>query len=147
MLHFSGLWTLDHWVVSLDMNLPMRLAHQVLIYLYTYINHVEVLKLTWTVIYNCKRQPYFFYRAFIYNRVLTRCMSWLVSFARATWRCKERELNENNKMQKVLRTVGFEPGTFRLRSERATTAPRRLMEVEWIKVHLVLPVLFLESYL
>ena len=55
----------------------------------------------------------------------------------------ERELQN----EKFLPTVGFEPGTFRLRSERATTEPRGLMLVEWIKVHLVLPVLFLEIYL
>ena len=55
----------------------------------------------------------------------------------------ERELQN----EKFLPTVGFEPGTFRLRSERATTEPRGLMSVEWIKVHLILPVLFLEIYL
>ena len=64
-------------------------------------------------------------------------MSWLVSFARANWRCKERELSENNKIKKSLPTVGFEPGTSRLPSERATTELRRLMSTEWIKVHLV----------
>ena len=26
-------------------------------------------------------------------------MSWLVSFARANWRCKERESSENNKIK------------------------------------------------
>ena len=55
----------------------------------------------------------------------------------------ERELQN----EKILPTVEFEPGTFRLRSERATIEPRGLMFVEWIKVHLVLPVLFLEMYL
>ena len=38
---------------------------------------------------------------------------------------------------KFLPTVGFELGTSRLLSERATTALRRLMSGEWIKVHLV----------
>ena len=38
---------------------------------------------------------------------------------------------------KFLPTVGFEPGTSRLLSERATTELRRLMPTEWIKVHLV----------
>ena len=33
--------------------------------------------------------------------------------------------------------MGFEPGTSRLLSERATTELRRLMSTEWIKVHLV----------
>ena len=38
---------------------------------------------------------------------------------------------------KLLPTVGFESGTSRLLSERATTELRRLMSTEWIKVHLV----------
>ena len=38
---------------------------------------------------------------------------------------------------KFLPTVGFEPGTSRLLSERATTELRRLMSTEWIKVNLV----------
>ena len=33
--------------------------------------------------------------------------------------CEERESSENNKMKKCLPTVGFEPGTFRLRCESA----------------------------
>ena len=37
---------------------------------------------------------------------------------------------------KFLPTVGFEPGTSRLLSERATTEQRRLMSTELIKVHL-----------
>ena len=45
----------------------------------------------------------------------------------------ERELQN----VKFLPTVGFEPGTSRLLSERATTELRRLMSTEWIKVHLV----------
>ena len=56
---------------------------------------------------------------------------------RAKWRCKERKLSENKKNLKVLPTVGFEPGTSRLLSERATTELRRLMSTEWIEVHLV----------
>ena len=64
-------------------------------------------------------------------------MSCLVSFARANWRCKEHELSENNKIKKVLPTLGFEPGTSRLLSDRTTTELRRLMSTEWIKVHLV----------
>ena len=52
----------------------------------------------------------------------------------------ERELQNI----KFLPTVGFEPGTSRLLSELATTELRRLMTTDWIKVHLVLPVLFLE---
>ena len=45
----------------------------------------------------------------------------------------ERELQN----VKFLPTVGFEPGTSRLLSERATTELRRLMSTKWIKVHLV----------
>ena len=45
----------------------------------------------------------------------------------------ERELQN----VKFLPTVGFEFGTSHLLSERATTELRRLMSVEWIKVHLV----------
>ena len=44
----------------------------------------------------------------------------------------ERELQN----VKYLPTVGFEPGTSRLLSERATTELRRLMSTKWIKVHL-----------
>ena len=49
--------------------------------------------------------------------------------------------------EKFLPTVGFESGTFRIRRERAITELRGLMSVEWIKVRLVLRVLFLEIYL
>ena len=45
----------------------------------------------------------------------------------------ERELQN----VKVLPTVGFEPGTSRLQSERATTELRRLISIEFIEVHLV----------
>ena len=45
----------------------------------------------------------------------------------------ERELQN----VKFLPTVGFEPGTSRTLSERATTQLRRLMSTEWIKIHLV----------
>ena len=55
----------------------------------------------------------------------------------------ERELQN----EKFLRTVGFEPGAFWLPSEGATTELRRLMSVEWIKVYLLLTVLFLAIYL
>ena len=50
-------------------------------------------------------------------------------------------------MKKLLHTVGFEPGAFRLRSEGAITELRGLMSVERIKVHLVLTILFLEIFL
>ena len=45
----------------------------------------------------------------------------------------ERELQN----VKFLPIVGFEPGTSRLLSERATTELRRLMSTEWIKFHMV----------
>ena len=46
------------------------------------------------------------------------------------WTIVERELQN----VKFLPTVGFEPGTFRLRRERATTELRGLMYVDWLKV-------------
>ena len=49
--------------------------------------------------------------------------------------------------EQFLTTVGFEPGTFHLQSEGATTELRGLMSFEWRKVHLVLTVIFLEIYL
>ena len=49
--------------------------------------------------------------------------------------------------EKFLPAIGFEPGTFRLRSESATTEPRGQMTIGWIKINLVLTVLFLETYL
>ena len=51
--------------------------------------------------------------------------------------------------EKFLPTVGFEKGTFLLQSELATTELGGLMSIHevWIKLHLVLPVLFLEIYL
>ena len=45
----------------------------------------------------------------------------------------ERELQN----VKFIPTVGFEPETSHLLSERATTELRRLMSTKWIKVHLV----------
>ena len=45
----------------------------------------------------------------------------------------ERELQN----VKFLLTVGFELGTSRLLSERATTELRRMMSTKWIKVYLV----------
>ena len=51
----------------------------------------------------------------------------------------EREVQN----EKFLPNEGFEPGAFRLRSDGATTE----LSVRWIKVYLVLIVLFLEIYL
>ena len=39
---------------------------------------------------------FFFYRTLILNRVLTRCMSWMISFARASSSCKERKRDLQN---------------------------------------------------
>ena len=50
--------------------------------------------------------------------------------------CGSRVEREFQKV-KFLPTVGFEPGTIRLLSERATTELRRLVSTEWIKIHLV----------
>ena len=75
------------------------------------------LKLTWTVIYHCRRQPYFFWRIFIWNRVLARCMSWLISFALASSSCKERKRGLQNE-KFFLPTAGIELTTSRLWSHR-----------------------------
>ena len=72
----------------------MQLLHTVRLYT-RYIARYHYFS-QYKLIYNCRRQPYFFfYRIFIYNRVSARrtCMSWLISFAYA-WiysSCKERE--------------------------------------------------------
>ena len=50
--------------------------------------------------------------------------------------CRSRVEREFQNV-KFLPSVGFEPGTSRLLSERATTELRRLMSTEWIKVQLV----------
>ena len=47
----------------------------------------------------------------------------------------ERELQN----VKFLSTVGFDLGTLRLRSKRATTDLRELISVEWFKVCRVIP--------
>ena len=57
------------------------------------------------------------------------------------------ELSGTQVKRKFLPTVGFEPGTFRLRSEGATTEPQAMMRVEGTHSHLEFSVLFLESYL
>ena len=75
------------------------------------------LKLTWTVIYDYKRQPYFFWRTFIWNMVLARCMSWLISFASASSSCKERKRDLQNE-KFFLPTAGLELTTFGLRDHR-----------------------------
>ena len=53
-----------------------------------------IFELTWIAIYYCRRQPYFFYRTFIYNRVLGMCMPGLISFAWAS-----RSGSQKNKMK------------------------------------------------
>ena len=59
------------------------------------------------------------------------------------WRVKTKLQND-----KSLPTVGFEPGAFRFRNERATTALRGLMSVRDLKfTGYYLSVLFLEFYL
>ena len=49
----------------------------------------------------------FLYRTFIWNRVLARCMSWLISFLWASSSCKERKLDLQNE-KFFLPTAGFE---------------------------------------
>ena len=71
------------------------------------LTNSAMLKLTWTVINQCRRQPYFLYQTFIWNRVLARCMSWLISFAWASSSCKERKrVLQNEKF--FLPAAGFE---------------------------------------
>ena len=48
-------------------------------------------KLKWSIIYHWRRQPYFFLANLYLNRVLARCMSWLISFAWANSSWKERK--------------------------------------------------------
>ena len=105
--NFVNIWNLS--CATLSVHLSESKAECYLTHCDTDFGGVN-LKLTWTVIYKCKRQPNFFYRAFIKNRVLTRCMSWLVSFARANWRWKERELSENNKIKKYFPLWDSNPG-------------------------------------
>ena len=69
------------------------------------------LKLTWTVTYHYRRQPYFFWQTFIWNRVLARCLSWFISFAWASSSCKERKRDLQNKKIFLL-TAGLELTTF-----------------------------------
>ena len=54
---------------------------------------------------------------------------------RAGRNASRRELQN----EKLLPSLQFEPGTFRVRNERATTELRGLMSVEWLKVLWVLP--------
>ena len=75
------------------------------------------LKLTWTVIYYNRRQPYFFQRTFIWNRVLAKCMSWLISFAWASSSCKERKQGLQNE-KFILSTAELELTTFGLWNHR-----------------------------
>ena len=67
------------------------------------------LKLTWTVVpLETTSIDIFVLKTFILNKVLARSRSWLISFA---W--------------SFLSTVRVEPGTFRLRSERAENCATR----------------------
>ena len=64
--------------------------------------------------YYCRRQPYFFYGILIKNRVLARCMSWLISFALAYLSCKKRKRKLQS--EKFLPTSGIKLTTIGLRS-------------------------------
>ena len=107
------------------------------------------LKLTWNVIFYCRRHPYFFYLTYnVYLKQGIGSVYVMVDFIckgyqELSWTRVERELQN----EKLLLTVRFEQRTFRFWSEDATIKLRKLMFVEWIKVHLVLTVLFLEIYL
>ena len=58
------------------------------------------LKLTWKVIHQWRRQPYFILANLFWIRVhvLARCMTWLISFAWAYQSCADRESSVNYKM-------------------------------------------------
>ena len=98
---------------------------------------LRTLKLTWKVINQWRRQPYFFSS----EPFLKQGISYvyvIVDFIRMGLQelCASRAERELQNV-KFLPTVRFAPGTFCLLSERATTELRRLMRMEWIKVHLV----------
>ena len=59
---------------------------------------LQSLNLTWKVISHWRRQPYFILANLFWNRVLARCMSWLISFAWVYWSCADRESSLNYKM-------------------------------------------------
>ena len=80
------------------------------------LNKPLLLKLTWTVINHCTRQPYFSSEFYI-NRVLARSMSWLISFAWAYSTCDKHKLRITK--WKVFPTVWFKPETFNLWNELA----------------------------
>ena len=66
--HF-GYWTLvGYQIRDTTMGFPYPFRNVVIDYFSPtplIFHKSPTLKLTWTVIYNCKRQPYFFYRVFI----------------------------------------------------------------------------------
>ena len=72
-------------------------------------------------------------------------MLWFISFAKKELRRAVRKASrlKITLNEKFLPIVGFDPGTFRTQSERATTELRGLMYVVLVKLYIVLPVLFL----
>ena len=83
------------------------------------------LKLTWKVINHWRRQPCIFFLVNLFLKHGINSVYVMVDFIckgqLEVWRMRvEWELQN----EKVLPTVGFEPGTFRLRSECAAIEPR-----------------------
>ena len=68
------------------------------------------LKLTWKVINHWRWQPYFILANLFWNRVLARCIAWLISFAWAYWSCACRESSQNCKMQNSCPQWDSNPG-------------------------------------
>ena len=78
---------------------------------------------------------FFFHRTFIWNRVLARCMSWLISFTLASWSCKERKRDLQNE-KFFLPTAGLKLTTPGLRSQRrnpwtCNLTHYRLVNLQW----------------
>ena len=64
-----------------------------------------------------------FNRTFILNKALSWCMSWSISFAHGLTR-PVRSANQDLQNETFLSAVGFQPGTFRLRSELSNHCAR-----------------------
>ena len=105
-------------------NVPVQTRHGANLFIRLFRDHLvafyDTLGIrTWKVIYHWRRQPYFFYRT---GFLLGVCHGWfhLRGLTRSV-RNADRELQN----EKFLPTVGFEPGTFRFRSERANCCATR----------------------
>ena len=85
---FSSLWS------AISLCHKLILSHRARQFYYSVRRgtvRVQRLKLTWKVINHWKRQPYFFLRTYFLNRVLARCMLWLISWADGLTRAARSE--------------------------------------------------------